>query len=403
MLKSLLLAASAGAATAVPAFGQEPTLDWLADVRARYEAVEQTGKLDATSLTVRTRLGAQLGFGDGRFSLLGELENNAVIEGDERNTSDDARPQYATINDPDFTELNRLQLTAALTETVNASLGRQYLNFDNGRFVASAGWRQDKNSHDAVQLVSVRGPLEASYVYHWRINRGPGTDYDWDTDAHLLHLGYAASDALELSGFVYLIDVTERGRENLSNTTIGASLSGERPYGDTSVFYSAMVARQSDYGSATVDFDNWLFDTEIGVSWNGLSASLGYDVAQGDGTASIANPLGKNHGFFGWGDVFSGGGRAVPLDGLEDLHASVSYGRDFEHGPFQSWEAGLVYRDFESENTGADLGSEWDAELAFDLTDAVGLAFQIADYDGPGTAIAPADKTKTWIVLTYKR
>lgn len=403
MIKSFLLAASAGAVTALPAYGQETTLDWLADVQARYEAVDQPGKLDAQSLTVRTRLGARLATGDGRFSFLAELENNAVIDGEERNTSDDTRPQYATINDPDFTELNRLQLNAALTRQIGAVFGRQYLGFDDGRFVASAGWRQDKTSHDAVQLNFGNDQVEASYVYHWRINRGPGSGRDWDSDTHLFHISYAPHDAVGLSGFLYAMDITEPGRENLSNMTVGATLSGEAPLGDSTVFYSVMAAQQSDYGSAAVDFDNGLLAAAIGVNWAGFSASLGYDIAEGDGSTSIVNPLGKNHGFFGWSDVFSGGGRAAPADGLEDLYVAVSYGRDFAQGPFRSWEAGLVRRDFQAESTSLDLGESWDAEISLSLTEHVGLAFQIADYDGPDTAYAPADRIKQWVVLTYKR
>lgn len=404
MMKSAFLAASAGVLTAVPAYGQDPSLDWLADVRARYEAVEQPGKLDAQSLTVRTRLGARLTSADDRFSFLAELENNAVIDGDERNTSDDPRPQYATINDPDFTELNRLQLTGMLTDELSVVLGRQYLDFDDGRFVASAGWRQDKNSHDAVLFNLGHGRLEARYAYHWRINRGPGTDYDWDTDAHLFHAAYGVSDSVELTGFVYAIDVTEPGRANLSNLTLGGTVSGGASLNGTAdLFYSLMLARQSDYGSATADFDNNFLSGEIGFRRGGLSASLGYDVATGNGAGSIVNPLGKNHGFFGWSDVFSGGGRAVSADGLEDLHVALSYGGDFAQGPFQSWEVGVTWHDFEAENTGFDLGHEWDAEIGFGLTERVGLAFQIADYDGPDTAFAPDDRLKQWIILTYRR
>jgi hypothetical protein len=66
-----------------------------------------------TPSPLRSRVGVRFKPADDRFTFLAEAENNITLSGDDRNTSLDPRPQFATINDPDFTELNRAQLTFA--------------------------------------------------------------------------------------------------------------------------------------------------------------------------------------------------------------------------------------------------------------------------------------------------
>lgn len=405
MMRILFIGCAAAALTGADAAYAQTVgeLEWLANVRARYESVQQDGKLDAEALTVRTRLGVQTSIFDPRVTFLAELENTfSLVDGD-RNTSLDPRPQFASINDPDFTELNRLQLGFAPNDDWAFTLGRQYLSFDGNRIIGSPGHRQDKTSHDALRVDYDRGAFEASYVYHWRLNRNPGDNFDWDTDAHLFHAGVQANPALKLTGFVYLIDITEPGRENLSNLTWGGRAAGAAELGAYRLSYDLLVASQSDYGEATVDSDQHLIDSGVSLSRAGARISLGYDIVSGDGSVAFANPFAANHGTAGWADVFHGGGRAARADGLEDFHIGVGYGRDFANGPFQSWEVGLVFRDFEAENTSDDLGQEWDAEFGLELSDSVSLAYQFADYDGTDAPSSPASRTKHWLVLTYSR
>jgi len=397
---SLLL--GAGAAL-LPQAALAQSAEVFGDFRARYETVEQTGKLEAESLTLRSRVGVRFKPADTRFSFLAEIENNITLAGDDdRNTSLDPLPQYATINDPDFTELNRAQLTFKPDDSFSFIVGRQYLGFDGNRIIGSPGWRQDKNSFDAAMMTFERGAFEASYVYSWQINRGPGTDYDWDMDSHLFHAGYDVNPALKLSGFVYLIDMTETGRGNLSNTTYGARLTGSTDLGEFGVSYDLLVAAQNDSGSATASFDNTLIDSGIAFSRNGARLALGYDVVSGDGTFAFANPLAANHGTAGWADVFHGGGRAAPADGLEDFHVEVSYGASVDASAIESWRAGLIWHDFQSENTSNSLGEEFDLFVRLDFSNDMTLSFEMADYDGPDAAYAPADRTKYWVSLGYK-
>ena len=118
---------------------------------------------------------------------------------------------------------------------------------------------------------------------------------------------------------------------------------------------------------------------------------------------SDANPLGKNHDFLGWADVFSGGGRQGTVDGVEDFNVMLSWSREWEAGFVRGLSTGVRRHEFEAERTGADLGSEWDAFVELDLPQGLSLALETADYDGPGVAPAPADVSRTWVVLSYRR
>ncbi|WP_203291758.1 alginate export family protein [Maricaulis parjimensis] len=400
-----LLLASAGLMMAFPAAtladGENGTV--FLDMRARYENADQDGKLGADATTLRTRLGWRSPDWNG-FTFLGEVENVVALDGDDDyNSGLNGLSQYTSISDGAFTELNRLQASYAFNEHVSVTVGRQYLDLDDGRFVASAGHRQDKNSHDALRVDYTRGDWRATYVYHDQINRGPGDDSNWDSDSHLFNVRYAVAPALTVSGFLYLIDITEPGRGERSNQTWGGRMNGGIEHGDYEIDYAVMFSRQQDYGSATTDFDLGLISTDFSVSRGGAEFAVGYDIVEGNGSTGVSNPLGKNHGVLGWADAFSGGGRQGTVDGVEDFNVMASYGLGWESGWLRGLETGVRYHDFSSERLGDDLGEEWDAFITAEFPGGFELSWQFADYDGPDVAPAPADRVKNWIILSYSR
>ena len=105
-LTAVLLASAASVSVAA---ADDAAGTILLDVRARYEAVEQTGKLDAEATTVRTRLGWQSPQWRG-FTALIEGENIVGIGADNYNSGLNGNTAYAAIKDDDHSELNRLQL-----------------------------------------------------------------------------------------------------------------------------------------------------------------------------------------------------------------------------------------------------------------------------------------------------
>lgn len=375
----------------------------LLDVRGRYETVEQAGKLDAEASTLRTRLGWRSPTANG-FTFLIEGEAVIALGSGGYNSGLNGNTAYATIKDDDVTELNRLQLSYAAGDHVDITVGRQLLSFNGNRFIGSPSWRQDRNSHDAVRVDYERGEWQASYVYHDRVLRGPGDDFDWDSDSHLLNIGFDVSEAVKVEGFAYFIDLTDTAApQDRSNMSWGGRLTGATALGDARIGYSAMLARQSDYGSSTADYELGFASFDLRVSGSGATLMIGYDNLEGDGTNTIATPLGSGHSFHGWADAFSGGGAQSTVDGLEDIRFGASYAAEFDGPLIAGWEIGALHRDFSAQRTGDGLGSEWDAWLNLDLAGNVGLSFQYADFDGSGSPLSPADRRKQWVVLTYSR
>lgn len=399
-LISTLLVASAASAISAPALA---TGNVHVDARLRYESVEQTGKLDAEAVTLRTRLGwtsPEIG----GFTFLGEVENVIDLDVGDRNSGLNGQSQFATIKDDDNTELQRFQVSGAIGEHWSVVLGRQNLGFDTGRFIGSPGWRQDKNTHDAALVRFSAGDFTASYVYHWQVNRGPGDDFDWETDSHLFHLGMQPMDTLHLSAFAYLIDLTDPAApQNQSNATFGLRVAGEVPLGEWALGYNATAATQTDYGSADLEYDLGYLGGEVSLARDGWSVRAGAEMIEGNGDRSVANPLAANHGTAGWADAIHGGGAMGPADGVALTYIGGRYGNAIEDSWLQSYALGFTAWSFDFERTGNELGEELDLFAEFGLTDAMKLHLQYADFDGVEANGAPADRIKSWVYLTYRR
>ncbi|MBR9825151.1 MAG: alginate export family protein [Alphaproteobacteria bacterium] len=372
------------------------------DARLRYETVEQPGKLDADAFTLRTRLGWTSPERNG-LRLLAEVENIIDLGGD-RNTGLNGQTAFATIKDDDNTELQRLQIDWAASENWSFRIGRQHLSFDNSRFIGSPGWGQDKTSHDAALARFSFGDFTASYAYHWRINRGLGQDFDWETDTHLFHLAVRPSENVTVTGFAYLIDLDDPSApQDRSNATFGARLDGSADMGGYTLGYNAMVATQSDYGSSSVDYNLGYLGGEVNLARDGWRVRAGAEWLEGDGTRAVSNPLSANHGTAGWADAIHGGGAMAPGDGVSLVYIGGSYGQDVENAFIRSFALGFTAWEFEFDRTGLELGDELDLFARFGITDAVDFHIQYADYDGVEANNAPTDRTKTWVFFTYRR
>ncbi|WP_300529421.1 hypothetical protein [Maricaulis sp.] len=375
--------------------------DVLVDIRARAEFVEQEGKEDAEMTSVRSLLGWRSPQSGG-FTFLAEIENAFIISDDGYNNGLNGQTQYGKISNTEFTELQRLQLTYAFNDQFNVTAGRQYLNFDDKRFVGSPGASQDKVSHDAVAFNYSDGAFQADYVYHFRSNRGPGDRNEWEGDSHLFRAQYGVNEWVNLTGFAYFIDL-DGSAASRSNFTYGGWLRGGHDFGDAELSYAAMVAQQSDYGDNTADFDLTYIVTDVSLEYGAFTFAAGWDVLEGDGTNRIVNPLGANHGVLGYADVFTGGGRQGTVDGLEDINFGVEYAIEPQGSFFGEIEFGVRRHEFSAESDGDDLGSEWDSWVTFALPHNLSLTFDYQDFEGTDDPVSPGDRQRLWTVLTYKR
>ncbi len=377
--------------------GNGVTLDPIADMRLRYEHVEQASQArDANALTMRLRAGADLRAGD--FSLLVEGESTLAIVQDYNAFAFVAPKQnrpYPVVADPENIELNRAQI-AWQRDGYNITLGRQRINLDDQRWVGAVGWRQNEQTFDALRGTARLGPLslDASYAISQRtmfgIDAGPRQAYD----GHFIFAAAGlAAGPVNIKGFAYLLDYDWVVMQASSTQTYGALATGSVPFGtDMKLSFKASYARQSDWKANARNFSADYHALEATVSGRGVAITGGYELLGSDKGTAVSTPMATLHKFNGWADIFSN----TPANGLRDLYAGASYTFPATT-PVRGLNASVTWHDFRSDSGGVHYGSEWDASLGFRLGPVTLLA-KYADYNAKGFA---ADTRKFWLQAEY--
>ncbi|HEX8901638.1 hypothetical protein [Vitreimonas sp.] len=370
----------------------------IAEARARYETFEQVGQNDADALTLRSRLGWQTGTWNG-LSALVEFEDVRDLGGDYNDGIPPAEP-YATIGDPPGTELNRLQLRWQINQHLNATIGRQYISFDDNRFLDVSNSRQDARTLDALRADFTLNGLKATYAYVDHVNNTTAEYNDWESASHLLNVSQTFSDAFKLTGFGYFFDFDEPASAiNQSSQFLGVRATGKdiEALGLT-WSYAASYAQQQDYGSSTVSFDLDYWQASVTAEYGEWSVQLWQETLEGDGARGFFTPLGSSNSFHGWAGAFI----SKPADGLVDRNVMLSYSPEWAPDFLEDLTFMVRYYDFEAERTDADFGEEWDFAVGADITDNLDFSIDYGDYesgDGPGS---PMSRTRTRFVLQYR-
>lgn len=398
----------AGAQPALAAAG-EPiqlgsgiTFDPIIDGRLRYEHVDQPTR-DADAVTLRFRTGAE--FRANRLSFLAESEATLGVKNNYNaysfaSSSNQYRPQYAGVGDPENIELNRLQLQYR-SDAVGLTLGRQRITLDDQRFVGTGSWRQNEQTFDAVRLEAQAGPLsfDGSYVIDQRtsfgIDAGPRQSYDgkfW-----LLGAG-ANAGPLAVKGFAYLLDYDEAFVFTSSSQTYGVRATTALPLGGLNLNLAGSYARQSDYGRNPVSYTANYYAAEGNLSVQGLTFTGGFeqlgadDNANGGAGFAVQMPMGTKHKFNGWADQFTN----TPNRGLRDFYAGASFKTDAV-SVLPGLNAAVTWHRFDSTVQNLDYGREWDASVGFNISRLAILA-KYADYKARSFG---ADTKKFWLQAEF--
>lgn len=386
----------------------------ILEARLRYESVDQTGIANkGQSATLRTRLGWETAEWN-NFKALLEFEDVRQVGPEDYvvNLPGAATPSlngqtgYPIINDPEVTELNRLQLSWKPSQNLAATLGRQRILINDQRFIGNVGWRQDEQTFDAARIDAGFGKLKATYAYVDHVNRILGEDRDWESDSHLFNASYAFAEPLKLEGFVYALDFKNSAIN--SSLTKGVKVSGKTWLNLFQVAYNATYAEQEDYRDAPTSYDLSYYGGDVAATFDIYTLKVGYESLEGNGARGFTTPLATTHAFQGWADAFvSPGGNKGFVDGIEDLNVTLQVKPRFKFTYLFNPDFLVRYHDFSAERTGADLGSEWDVQATASITRQLSVLLKYANFDGEssvpaGAAAAPADREKFWISLEYK-
>lgn len=360
--------------------------------RARYEAVsEDNAKKDADAYTLRTTLGYKTGSFNG-FGAFVEFEDVHAAGDEKFNNFENGHTTYSVVADPVGTEINQGYLSYNGFNT-EFKLGRQEITYRNApfhRFIGNVLWRQNHQSFDGLSIVNKS--LEnttISYAHIENVDTIFGEDsltkpQNIDMNTDLFNVQYSGLPIGDLEGYAYLIE--NEDAKASSSQTFGARLSGAQAVNaDWKVIYTAEYANQSDYKDGTMDDQNYYL-AELGGKYKGWVAKFSYEMQEGDGTSSFKTPLGTNHAFQGWADMFL----ATPSKGLEDMYFTVI-------GNVMGVKLVGVYHDFETDKDTLDAGNEFDllAQKTFNKHYTVGVKY--ADYNAGDASLGYVDTEKFWL------
>jgi hypothetical protein len=392
----------------------------LFEVRGRYEFVDQKKTAVLTqngeAATARTRLGWESADWNGLRGLI-EFEDVRQVGPEHFQVqvpgattpplNGAAKVRYPIINDPDGTELNRLQLSWTPSAAFSGTIGRQRILIDDQRFIGNVGWRQDEQTFDAARVDLAHGRFKLFYAYVSHVNRVLGELRDWDSDSHLAQLTWTPAEQLKLQGFVYALDFGNSAAN--SSITKGIKASGKTWVGLYQFAYNATYAHQSDYNGNTADYGLDYWGADLAGTFDIYTAKVSYESLEGNGTRGFTTPLATTHAFQGWSDAFvqALGGAKGFVDGLRDLNFTVNVKPRWKWTYLFNIDVLVRYHDFDDQRTGASLGREWDAQVQATINPKLTAAIKYADFEREtrvpaGTAAPPPSRTKIWFTLEYK-
>lgn len=363
--------------------------------RARYESVDQNNtKKDADAFTIRTTLGYKTGDFHG-FSAFAEVEDVTELGSENYDSKSNDETEYSVVADPDGTEVNQAYLQYNGFDT-EVKFGRQEITYRNApfhRFIGNVLWRQNHQSFDAISFSNTHlEDTTINYAYIDEVHTIFGDDADFgiikggdiDLDAHLVNVQYSGLSIGKLEGYGYFLDYNDA--EATSSQTLGLRFNGAQAINDDwKVIYTAEYANQDDYKDGTMD-DQGYYLGEIGAKYKGWLAKVSYELQEGDGTDSFKTPLGTNHAYQGWADVFL----TTPDAGLEDIYVTLV-------GKVLGAKVVAVYHDFETDKGSDDAGDEFDILVAKKFMKHYTLGAKYSDYDAGKSSVGKVDTEKFWV------
>ncbi len=338
------------------------------DINLRYEEVDSSLQ-KSYGLTLRSRIGIQSGAYQGFSGSVSFEDVRDVMGIDDR---------AGLIPDPEVTELDTAFIQYK-SDKVTAKAGRQVIALDNQRHVGHVGWRQDRQTFDAIRATytPVEGAsFDVAYVYKY--NRIFAETADHDASSVLLNGSYATTLG-KLTGYAYLLDNETTSAES---DTYGVRLTGTKG----SFSYTAEFATQSAGA-----FDAEYILLEAGMKISEVTARLGYELLGSDeGAYGFSTPLATGHAFNGWADLYLAPG----ADGLSDTYVSIT-------GKAGNVDLTAAYHMFDSDVGSTDKGNELNLLATIPLASGITGGIKFATYS-QGDPVSPTDRDKFWLWATYR-
>jgi len=361
------------------------------DLNYRYENVNQDNvrvpqlngipaakqPITANANTVRLRLGLLSPVFHG---LQGYAEYQGVyaMQSDYNSTRND-KNQYSIIPDPYENELDQLWLSyAGIPDTVIKG-GRQRIKFDDDRFIGNVGWRQLEQTYDAALITNKSiNNLTINAGYIGRVKTFTATTEG--ITAPIVNANYNFGDYGNLIGYGYWLDFTDPGANAAyfkSNQSYGIRfINSEKPkkfFEHYSFLYTAEWSIQSDFQNSPKDYTVNRYNLMGGFTAYMFSFQGAMEQLDGVGKSqTFVTPLGTNHAFQGWADIFV----ITPDNGVRDVFGTVTAKLDND-----SIILSGIYHNFYDDTGNIHYGKEWDFSALKKFGKHYSLLAKYAYYD----------------------
>lgn len=359
------------------------------DTNYRYENVDQDqgAARTANANTLRTRLGL---LSPVFYGLQGyvEYEGTHALQSDYNNGRGN-KPGYSAVADPGYNELNQMWLSYAGVPDTVIKGGRQRIKLDDDRFIGNVGWRQLETTFDSV-LITNKSLKNLTVNVGYIGNVQTFTSTTENINAPIVNANYNFGDYGNLIGYGYWLDYTESENYQKSSQTYGLRfINSDKPkkfYDHYSLLYTAEWSYQQDYQHSSPYQAN-RFNLMSGFTAYNFSFQGAMEQLNGSGlNRTFDTPLGTNHAFQGWADLFL----VTPNDGIRDVFGTVSA----KFMDNDSLVLSGIYHDFTDDTGRVHYGKEWDFQAVKKFGKHYSLLAKYANYDADRFA---TDTQKIWM------
>lgn len=388
----------------------------MTDFRLRYESVDQDGKSEnADAVTLRSLVGWQTAPFHG-FSVGAQLINVGVFNDDYENfdkgVAEPGKSAYPRVVDPDDTDINQLYIDWTGLPGTKVRLGRQSVKLDNVRFIGNVEFRQVMQVFDGV-LLENKGLLPNTNITlaHFDRVKQITTKYQ-DANIDIANVKYSFTPGESLAGYGYFIDWNGEAAANPNKNTTSSKTLGLRLDGAHAVtpawkgLYTAEYAKQDDYKDGNSNIDSHYSRLGAGAQYGSWYARLDHEVlSSNDGLSAFQTPLGTNHLYQGWADVFL----VTPNTGIKDTFVSFG-GMVFDvdlKGEYHIIKSDKDFTTPSGAGTGNTYGRELDLAAAYKYQKWLGKVeyARFREDDILGATINAAsrkrDVEKLWLTAMY--
>jgi alginate export protein len=345
-------------------------------VRYRFEAFERDGApFTATAYAPTMRLA--LGYETPSFhGFTAFAQGEAVIVTGPADYSVPAlpsqnRPNLPAILDPKSLEMNQGYLKwthSVANKKMAATVGRQELTLNDGRFLSISTWRQVHGTFDAARL-ETELPRRFSFTYAfinrlYRVDGYNATDGPLPMHSHLWNLVWNKRARARVALYGLLLDYHTPVQFTNSTQTYGVRATGPYQFNKNwSLIYTAEYAKQKNFGSNPNRVDANYYLGELGPGWRGLGVKAGYAFLAGHSpTDLLTTPAAPP--FNGWTDLFVNNPIVGGASGLEARYLHVSGPIRFLGGAFGT----VIFYDYHSDVFHVHYGRELDSALAYKVS-----------------------------------